>query len=225
MEHAKPLACISENLAGLTHQRLRPERILKAFRSAGYVVHWKLLNSRAFCVAQCRKRVYMVCVLDGVARETASFRFPEPVGQASLGAILEQPVRWQRPPSSATACRNLANARDVLTKSSHVDGSSLSLCDLQASPKRMQTKIGYSPCITRARCGSKSFVVCKGRNTELVHPLTLLECSRLQGFSDETCRVRQQLLGDVDHLHALGNAMTQTVVEAVVQAVLPHISM
>ena len=72
----KPLFFVAENVPGIVSSRHISafNRILSVLKKPGYVVNWKLIDARDYCVAQQRKRVIIV----GFRKDAAiSYRFPD----------------------------------------------------------------------------------------------------------------------------------------------------
>lgn len=94
LREKRPYGFILENVEGLvTHDRANPKdkigrtftTILQKLDELGYVVSWRVLNSKYFGLAQERKRIYIVGTLD----EKVSLDFFMPK-YAKIGDILEQ---------------------------------------------------------------------------------------------------------------------------------------
>lgn len=76
-EVKKPKMMLLENVKGLTnktHQKTF-QKILSELNRIGYVVKWKVLNSKDYGIPQNRERVFFVCFLKGM--DTMKFSFPE----------------------------------------------------------------------------------------------------------------------------------------------------
>jgi len=76
-EVKKPKMMLLENVKGLTNKPHRAtfEKILSELDRIGYVVKWKVLNSKEYGIPQNRERVFFVCFLKGM--DTMKFSFPE----------------------------------------------------------------------------------------------------------------------------------------------------
>ena len=75
-EVKKPRFMLLENVKGLTGKKFKGtfDKILSELRRIGYVVFWKVLNSKDFGVPQNRERVWFVCFRKDVEH---SFEFPK----------------------------------------------------------------------------------------------------------------------------------------------------
>ena len=93
LQETQPRAFIAENVKGLLSAN-RGEAfplIIREFESAGYTVHWKLLNASHFGIPQKRERVFIV----GFRNQAVSkrFAFPNPISvdrQVPLQVVLEE---------------------------------------------------------------------------------------------------------------------------------------
>jgi DNA (cytosine-5)-methyltransferase 1 len=95
LEERKPRGFLFENVKGLVCRPFRDRefrRILEILRGMGYIVFWKVLNSKDFGVPQNRERVFIVGFRwDGPA--PADFPWPEPRPLAArLADVLEREV-------------------------------------------------------------------------------------------------------------------------------------
>jgi len=76
-EVKKPKYMLLENVKGLTNKnhKVTFDKILSELDRIGYVVKWKVLNSKEHGIPQNRERVFFVCFLKGI--DTMKFSFPE----------------------------------------------------------------------------------------------------------------------------------------------------
>ena len=76
-EVKKPKMMLLENVKGLINKPHREtfNKILSELDRIGYVVKWKVLNSKDYGIPQNRERVFFVCFLKGM--DTMKFSFPE----------------------------------------------------------------------------------------------------------------------------------------------------
>jgi DNA (cytosine-5)-methyltransferase 1 len=79
----KPKYMLLENVKGILSKKHKDffNYILSSLDKAGYIVYFKLLNSKDFNTPQSRERVYFVCVKKGLPKAKIfgkkSFKFPE----------------------------------------------------------------------------------------------------------------------------------------------------
>lgn len=77
VEHLRPKVATMENVTGMTTiSSTFMDRVIGAFREAGYRAKWRVLNAADYGVPQTRKRVFVVAVRDDLP--TPSRWFPEP---------------------------------------------------------------------------------------------------------------------------------------------------
>ena len=76
-EIKKPSFMLLENVKGLTFKPHKAtfEKILSELDRIGYVVKWKVLNSKDYGIPQNRERVFFVCFRKGM--DTGKFSFPQ----------------------------------------------------------------------------------------------------------------------------------------------------
>ncbi|MBR6013552.1 MAG: DNA (cytosine-5-)-methyltransferase [Selenomonadaceae bacterium] len=89
-DYHKPKIIFCENVKGLViHDKGRTFKIIcDAFEKIGYRVHYKILNSKDFGLAQNRERIYIVCFRNDV--DDSYFEFPDPTNEkVSIRDILE----------------------------------------------------------------------------------------------------------------------------------------
>lgn len=72
----KPKYALMENVKGLAGKKFKNEfnSMLKELKEAGYINHWKVLNSKDYGVPQNRQRVFIVSVRNDIEND---FSFPE----------------------------------------------------------------------------------------------------------------------------------------------------
>jgi len=75
-EIKKPIFMLLENVKGLTFKKHKEtfNKILSELDRIGYVVKWKILNSKDYGIPQNRERVWFVCFLKEI--DTTKFKFP-----------------------------------------------------------------------------------------------------------------------------------------------------
>ncbi len=89
-DYHKPKVIFCENVKGLViHDKGRTFKIIcDSFARIGYKVHYKILNSKDFGLAQNRERIYIVCFRNDI--DDTDFKFPEPLDKkVTIADILE----------------------------------------------------------------------------------------------------------------------------------------
>ena len=81
LKKLKPKAFLFENVTGIigAEKGKAWDRIIEAFKSAGYEIHWRILDAADFGVPQHRERVFIVGLKSGV------FEFPAPTHGPDAG--------------------------------------------------------------------------------------------------------------------------------------------
>lgn len=90
-DYHKPKVIFCENVKGLViHDKGRTFKVIcDAFMKIGYKIHYKILNSKDFGLAQNRERIYIVCFRDDI--DDVNFKFPKPTNKKStIADILEE---------------------------------------------------------------------------------------------------------------------------------------
>ena len=98
----KPKIAIAENVRALTSNRFKTEFkiVLDSLSEAGYVNHWKVLNSQDFDVPQNRERVFIISIRKDIDK---GFEFPNGHRlEKHLRDILEEDVDPKYYPSEDT---------------------------------------------------------------------------------------------------------------------------
>ncbi len=95
LSERQPKAFIAENVKGILSANSREAfpLILDEFRSAGYTLHWMLLNASHYGIPQKRERVFIVGFRSKAAARR--FRFPEAVSEQtppSLRSVVDEQV-------------------------------------------------------------------------------------------------------------------------------------
>lgn len=88
----QPKYFLFENVKGFMSKKFKEtrEKFIKSWEEAGYVVHFKVLNTKDFGVPQNRERVWFIGIRKDVQQ---SFKFPEPFElKLKLKDILEEKV-------------------------------------------------------------------------------------------------------------------------------------
>lgn len=212
LRQIRPKAFIVENVNGMRFQNNAPllQNQLVRFRSAGYLVNWKVLNAHDYGVAQSRKRLIIVGIQ---SKSKKRFEFPDPTHGAGCknphltqknaiwslrkkadGNYCDQPFHWyylsrdRRKSWSEPSATIVANERHVAL---HPD-----------SPKLVKV-------------GPDKWVFDGDEST--ARRLSYLECAALQGFR-EPIRFNQQSLSL--RYRAIGNAVPPPLFKAVTDSLL-----
>lgn len=210
----KPKVIFCENVKGLViHDSGNTfKTICDSFRNIGYRVHYKILNSKDFGLAQNRERIYIVCFRNDI--NDGNFHFPKPSGTKStlLDVLEEAPI----------SSKYYLSSRYVET--------------LRRHKKRHQSAGNGFGYVIRDLNGIAGALVCGGMgreknliidtrehskvpvtrivgeiNDENIRKLTPREWARLQGFPDDYVLP----VADTHLYKQLGNTVSVNVIEAV----------
>lgn len=179
-----PKAFILENVEGMIKSHWNSFMdIMSALRKirvdgTTYKVTWEILNSRMVSgMAQNRPRLYIVGICNKYAMKP--FAWPAAVPMKPLSSFLDPPKASAKKlelKQTKTVLRNyLSLAAKIKASGKDLRGNFIGDLESSASFGGGLTD-GYSPCLTRTRCGSRGyFVFSRGR------PMTTAEMFRLQG--------------------------------------------
>jgi site-specific DNA-cytosine methylase len=165
-------------------------------------VHTHLLFSR---FPENRERLYII----GQKRTSivTLFRFPQPTGTVKLSSVLEKHTGLEAP-------LGLHASSMLKEAAAKIGRSGMKVCvaiDIDSSkPNYMVEK---SPCLTASRGSTRGYYL-----TNKQRKMTNSELLRIQGMNPAIAKcsvVSRSQLGE-----AIGNAMTQTVLEAILKALL-----
>ena len=203
----KPRVAILENVKGMTTKKFKPIRngITKALTTAGYHVHWKLVNSVDFQVPQMRERLFMVAIRGDSLRH--DFNWPKPVGpKIMLSDVLDtfnpktdKPGRLPRGVQAKQfvkkACTDAhSNGVDPLTTPIAID--------IDCSPKYQSVGLNVAKTLTRTRGGQGGpWLSSRGRRT------TPSELLKIQGFTDHELPWEESGISKHKFGELLGNAV------------------
>lgn len=94
IDEAKPKYTIIENVLGILSKGL--ETVLQDLAKIGYDVVWTTIDSQWTGVAQRRRRVYIIAVRDGIARDSDIFRFKKRSDESLSGKLqnIKESRQW-----------------------------------------------------------------------------------------------------------------------------------
>lgn len=208
LQAKKPRLLMLENVAGLlSHDHGRTfERIISEIAQLGYRVEWQVLNSANFNTAQHRTRVYIIGY-----RGTKSRRKVFPLQTTNPN------THRTHTPKTISGIQTLYDGGYIDKKIVGTDGISPAIVSTKAPviavTNSSTREFGWKPDYCPALCAGDR------KNPKLIRlgyrirKITPIESERLQGFPDNWTKD----LSDSRRYHALGNAVTVHVVEAVVR--------
>lgn len=201
-KYHKPKVLFLENVQGLlSHDKGKTFLIIfTTLEDLGYIVHYKVLNSKNFGVPQNRKRVFIVAFLNDV-----DFKFPKPSNQVTcIVDILETDVDEKYFISEKAwlghqkrKAKNMALGKGFGYKL--VTHESLETSTLTSHYSKGGTEI-----------------LLKENTSNRPRKLTPRECARLQGFPDSF----KIVCSDTQAYKQFGNAVTVNVITAIAKQIL-----
>lgn len=191
------------------------EGILNLLAKWGYETRWKILNTKEHgALPQSRPRVYLVALrVHTSSAHPPRFTWPRPISNIPLSELLD--LSGGAAPA-VPRCLNgralgvLAKGRERMVHADIDPDRELCVIDLGSSAGWSSSMHECSPCLTASRCSSGGFYM-----TKVDRMMTVTEMCRLQGIPDG--RFDFEWAGVAQHkfLHAVGNAMTSTVLARV----------
>ena len=213
-KYHKPKVIFCENVKGLvTHDKGNTFRIIRnTFRSLGYQVFFKLLNSKDFGVPQNRERIYIVAFRDDL--NVGEFLFPKPINEKScIRDILDPapiPSKYYLSESYIEALkrhkeRQSAKGHGFGYEIRDLDGiTGAIVCGGMGRERNLITDHREHSMIPTTHIKGKI-------NDKDIRKLTPRECARLQGFPD----FYKFSLADTHLYKQFGNSVTVNVIEAI----------
>lgn len=216
--HHRPKVIFCENVKGLViHDRGNTFKVIRdSFQNIGYKVHYKILNSKDFGLAQNRERIYIVCFRNDI--DDSDFQFPKSSEESStLIDILEE---------APVSSKYYLSSRYLETLRKHKQRHQLAGNGFGYIIRDLNEIAGALVCggmgreknlIVDAREHSKIPVtrIASEINDENIRKLTPREWARLQGFPDDYALP----VADTHLYKQLGNTVSVNVIEAVAREI------
>jgi len=221
LKEKRPKAVVLENVKHFkSHDKGNTLKvILTALQKLGYTTNWQVLNAKDFGVPQNRERTIIVGSLNGVKfdfsklqkkkvpsikdileKENDSFEYLD----ESEYTLIENP---KRQPSGLIFVGYLN--KNIRTKGVRENTKHLSRVHKQ--PNRIYSSEGTHPTLSSQESAGRYFIYHNGK----VRKLTLKECYRLMGFSDDF-----KLIGSKAKLYnRIGNSIVVSMVEEIAKQV------
>ena len=214
----RPKVIFCENVKGLViHNSGNTfKTICQEFKNIGYNVHYKILNSKDFGLAQNRERIYIVCFREDI--DDSTFKFPVPnEKKVTLAEILEDAPISAKYYLSDTYVKTLRKHRERHEKAGNGFGfiirdlndiAGALVCGGMGREKNLIIDNREHSKIPVTRISGEI-------NNENIRKLTPREWARLQGFPDT------YILPVADtHLYKqLGNTVSVNVITAIAQQI------
>ncbi|MBQ2659978.1 DNA (cytosine-5-)-methyltransferase [Candidatus Saccharibacteria bacterium] len=217
-EYHRPKVIFCENVKGLVnHDRGKTfKTICAAFADIGYTVHYKVLNSKDFGLAQNRERVYMVCFRSDI--NDLKFIFPPPEeGKWTLADILEDAPIPSKYYISSTYLETLRRHRKRHEDAGNGFGFIIrDLNDIAGALVCGGMGREKNLIVDPREHSTEPMTRIKGEiNKENIRKMTPREWARLQGFPDSFLLYA----ADTQLYKQLGNTVSVNVVEAVARQI------
>lgn len=213
-DYHKPKIIFCENVKGLVmHDRGRTFRIIcDAFRKIGYKIHYKVLNSKDFGLAQNRERIYIVCFREDI--DDTAFKFPKPTKQAvTIADILEEAPIPSKYYLSETYLETLRRHKKRHEEAGNGFGYIVrNLNDIAGTLVCGGMGREKNLIVDDREHSTEPMTRIKGEiNKENIRKLTPREWARLQGFPDDF----MFCAADTQIYKQLGNTVSINVIEAI----------
>ena len=187
-----PKVVILENVANLVHQHLEEfvmiiemlAAITDASGNKAYFIHYKVLQQRLYSGLPASRNRLWIVMIKRLGRATSSFKWPPRQSPQPLEYFLDdvpflESYKYFRLPQQHTA---RARVKDALLKVKQIAAlkkvrpESLA-CIVDVGGSSCNMKVGFCPCLTKARCRSFAFW-----SLQQNKPLSLNAMLALQGF-------------------------------------------
>ena len=217
-ERVKPKVIFCENVKGLViHDKGRTFEVIRAaFQQIGYKVHYKVLNSKDYGLAQNRERIYPVCFRYDISDD--GFEFPEPINRkVTIADIMEDapiPAKYYLSDVYLNVLREHKARHEAAGNGfgyilRDIDGIAGALvCGGMGREKNLIVDSRPHSTIPTTKI--------KGRvNDENVRKMTPREWARLQGFPDSY----ELPVADTHLYKQFGNTVSVNVVERIAKCI------
>ena len=217
-EQVKPMVIFCENVKGLViHDKGRTFKVIRdAFEEIGYRVHYKILNSKDYGLAQNRERIYLVCFRADI--DDSAFQFPDPIEKrVSIADIMEPapiPSKYYLSDTYLKALREhkarheaAGNGFGYIIRDTNGIAEAL-VCGGMGREKNLIVDSRPHSMVPKTNIKGKI-------NDEDIRKLTPREWARLQGFPDSF----KLPVSDTHTYKQLGNTVSINVVEEIAKSI------
>lgn len=229
IEHHRPKAFLLENVKNLlSHDKGKTFQVITKVlkEELGYNVTWRVIDAKGY-LPQHRERIFIVGFREDVDFDINHIDFADPETGPKLKTILH-PEDGTEEIEAPFICGNIGRVNDKYTLSDKLWNY---LQDYAAKHKAKGNGFGFGLCgpgdVARTlsaryyKDGSEILIAQKGKKNP--RRLTPRECARLMGFDGPGKKQFVIPVSDTQAYRQFGNAVCVPVVEAVAQAMLPHI--
>ena len=224
LKENKPKVVVLENVKHFkSHDKGNTIKVvLTALQELGYTTNWQVLNAKDFGVPQNRERTIIVGALNGVEFDFSKLEKKAPI---AIKEILEERDDFEYlDESEYTLIENpkrqpsgliFAGYRNKNMRTKGVRENTEHLSRVHKQPNRIYSSDGTHPTLSSQESAGRYYIYHQGR----VRKLTIKECYRLMGFSDDF-----KLIGSKAKLYnRIGNSIVIPMVEEIAKEVIAQI--
>ena len=210
----RPRYLVLENVKGLlSHDEGKTfQTILRVLADLGYGVEWQVLNSKDYSVPQNRERVFIVGHF-GNRSPRKVFPITENVRETSI--VTGKDISYSLDANYYKGTNTLDKNRRQLVATPVLTPELNEITKAKSQGSRVYDSDGLATTL-RSEGGGLGAKTGLYKNGLRIRRLTPTECERLQGFPDGWT----EGLSDTQRYKTLGNAVTTTVVKAVMERLL-----
>ncbi len=210
----RPRYLVLENVKGLlSHDEGKTfQTILRVLADLGYGVEWQVLNSKDYSVPQNRERVFIVGHF-GNRSPRKVFPITENVRETSI--VTGKDISYSLDANYYKGTNTLDKNRRQLVATPVLTPELNEITKAKSQGSRVYDSNGLSASL-KSEGGGWEAKTGLYKNGLRIRRLTPTECERLQGFPDGWT----EGLSDTQRYKTLGNAVTTTVVKAVMERLL-----
>ena len=210
----RPRYLVLENVKGLlSHDEGKTfQTILRVLADLGYGVEWQVLNSKDYSVPQNRERVFIVGHF-GNRSPRKVFPITENVRETSI--VTGKDISYSLDANYYKGTNTLDKNRRQLVATPVLTPELNEITKAKSQANRIYDSDGLATTL-RSEGGGLGAKTELYKNGLRIRRLTPTECERLQGFPDGWT----EGLSDTQRYKTLGNAVTTTVVKAIMEKLL-----
>jgi len=221
LKEKRPKAIVLENVKHFkSHDKGNTLKVvLTALQELGYTTNWQVLNAKDFGVPQNRERTIIVGSLNGVKfdfsklerKNTPSIKDILEEENESFEYLDESEYTLIENPKRQLSGLIFVGYRNKNIRTKGVRENTEHLSRVHKQPNRIYSSEGTHPTLSSQESAGRYFIFHNGR----VRKLTLKECYRLMGFSDDF-----KLIGSKAKLYnRIGNSIVVSMVEEIAKEV------
>jgi len=221
----KPKAIVLENVKHFkNHDNGNTLKVvLNALETLGYTTSWKVLNAKDFGVPQNRERTIIVGSLNGIKFDYSQLEKKEPIyikdileeDNEDFEYLEENEYTLIEKTKRQASGLIFSGYRNKKIRTNGTRPNTLHLSRVHKQPNRIYSSQGTHPTLSSQESAGRYFIYHHGR----VRKLTIKECYRLMGFSDDFKHI-----GSKGKLYnRIGNSIVIPMVEEIGKQVISQI--